>query len=1213
MLLTSGYAFNYTHGQPSKTVQTVTSSAAAWSGKTWTVETTVSYDNSIAASKNCRGYPTAVTVKRTNDSPENESRVQNRSYNSNCQLLTEVAGGATDPTSERLKTSYGYVSGGLLNSVTNDAENGSLADRRTVFGYDTRGYRVTSQTNEIDNQDNVVVTQTWHYQLGLQASRTDPRSQQTVWFYDGFGRLETETVPGSANSSVTYIDCGTCFPNHAAYKVDTVLSGGALSRSFFDSYGRVVGRENLLVDGDYSRQQLTYNARGQLVSEQTPYIGSPTGSTSYVYNDVLGRVTQVTAPAPDGGNAVTHYTYTPLTVAVQDAETHTTTQRTDPLGQLREVAPPLVGVTQYTYRPFGELATVTDPGGSAAIKTWTYDGLGNPETYVDVNSGTWTYDYNVFGELVSQTDDQSPANVITASYDQLGRITQRVEPTLGLLQGNTTTWTYETTSTANGFGLVKNISGPTELSATGFNEYYVYEEPYGRPSRIDTRIENVTHVTDYDYDNSTGELTELTYPASVWGVRHKIIYDYTYGYLDRVQWHDSVNTHDIYDVVDADPLGRPNDIGWGPFGASSHTTAYNYHPASLQLEGIQTSGTGSNDVQDYSYTWDKVGNLETRQDHNQSGLTESFGYDDLNRLIQVDLSTETNPTLVMTYTGNGNILTKTGVTAGAGVYQYGQNGAGPHAVTGISQAATDYNHYSSFHYDANGNMDCRGATTSACSGGDPVSWYAFNKPQQITRGSDSASFVYGPDRSRIKQKRVAGTKTLNIDYAGNHFEREKVDNKIRWRLNVYAYGELIYWIQEYRIQNTCSVTTGSDSYFVLKDHLGSVDQTVHDQGSGSGEQHSYDAFGLRRDVAGWADDADYSQLTTDEQLDRGYTEHEHLDNVRAIHMNGRVQDPIIGRMLSVDPIVGGATPQTHNGYSYVGNNPVSATDPTGLFTTNPHRQGFVDMAFDLISFADLDRAVQAAEEYGVAWRQSLKEGCTPVCTDVDLSKFDWSYIDAIAGAARGIISSSMAVGKYHRDQTYSQNKSRELAAADAEAQRWRNSARDGARNNDATGEIVGYAESAGGALVPIYETSALDFAGGILTNPFHPVGRAFQNGGRIVANNFGYTPATINIRQMGVFSDSFADAAEMWVAGSTMAAGGIVTFGGRAMLTAYGAYSNVSLVNDFRTNGLTPKNATSALFAIHGGIVGRGANSGVVDAISLGLSELNNAIWRNSK
>lgn len=31
--------------------------------------------------------------------------------------------------------------------------------------------------------------------------------------------------------------------------------------------------------------------------------------------------------------------------------------------------------------------------------------------------------------------------------------------------------------------------------------------------------------------------------------------------------------------------------------------------------------------------------------------------------------------------------------------------------------------------------------------------------------------------------------------------------------------------------------------------------------------------------------------------------HEHLDTVGLIHMNGRVQDPILGRFISADPIV----------------------------------------------------------------------------------------------------------------------------------------------------------------------------------------------------------------------------------------------------------------------------------------------------------------------
>ncbi|MDJ0947274.1 MAG: RHS repeat-associated core domain-containing protein, partial [Kiloniellales bacterium] len=64
---------------------------------------------------------------------------------------------------------------------------------------------------------------------------------------------------------------------------------------------------------------------------------------------------------------------------------------------------------------------------------------------------------------------------------------------------------------------------------------------------------------------------------------------------------------------------------------------------------------------------------------------------------------------------------------------------------------------------------------------------------------------------------------------------------------------------------------------------------------------------------------------------RGFTGHEHLDAVGLIHMNGRVYDPVLGRFLSADPFVPSPTAtQSFNRYSYVGNNPLSYTDPTGL-------------------------------------------------------------------------------------------------------------------------------------------------------------------------------------------------------------------------------------------------------------------------------------------
>ncbi len=55
-----------------------------------------------------------------------------------------------------------------------------------------------------------------------------------------------------------------------------------------------------------------------------------------------------------------------------------------------------------------------------------------------------------------------------------------------------------------------------------------------------------------------------------------------------------------------------------------------------------------------------------------------------------------------------------------------------------------------------------------------------------------------------------------------------------------------------------------------------------------------------------------------------------LDSVGLIHMRGRVYDPVIGRFLSVDPLVRDVTAtQSWNGYGYVEGRALSATDPSG--------------------------------------------------------------------------------------------------------------------------------------------------------------------------------------------------------------------------------------------------------------------------------------------
>ena len=59
---------------------------------------------------------------------------------------------------------------------------------------------------------------------------------------------------------------------------------------------------------------------------------------------------------------------------------------------------------------------------------------------------------------------------------------------------------------------------------------------------------------------------------------------------------------------------------------------------------------------------------------------------------------------------------------------------------------------------------------------------------------------------------------------------------------------------------------------------------------------------------------------------------EHLDGLKLVHMNGQVYDLVIGRFLSTDPAYQNlAGSQALNRYSYVLNNPLSYTDPSGYF------------------------------------------------------------------------------------------------------------------------------------------------------------------------------------------------------------------------------------------------------------------------------------------
>jgi RHS repeat-associated protein len=93
----------------------------------------------------------------------------------------------------------------------------------------------------------------------------------------------------------------------------------------------------------------------------------------------------------------------------------------------------------------------------------------------------------------------------------------------------------------------------------------------------------------------------------------------------------------------------------------------------------------------------------------------------------------------------------------------------------------------------------------------------------------------------------------------------------------------------------------------------------------------FGVFGERQDTTNWQTTltaglyAPLNNITT-----RGFTGHEQVDDVGIIHMNGRIYDAKLGRFLQADPIVQAPkNTQNLNRYSYVLNNPLSYTDPSG--------------------------------------------------------------------------------------------------------------------------------------------------------------------------------------------------------------------------------------------------------------------------------------------
>ncbi len=273
----------------------------------------------------------------------------------------------------------------------------------------------------------------------------------------------------------------------------------------------------------------------------------------------------------------------------------------------------------YKYDPFGNLLQ-TNAGG--VITSIQYDLRGRKTQMVDPDLGTWTYRYNALGELIWQCDpvsrglqsvngDCTDAVASRVLYDPLGRVQSRTERDLtskwfydsypaAAPEWNATLQTGLTGDCSKGVGKLCYVSADD-----GYRRLLTYDG-FGRSLETNTLIDSA-YKTSVSYD-SASRVATITYPDGF-----SVTNSYTFGYLSQVKnsatnaslWQRTSVSISSSGTAIQDLLG---DTATG----STLTAASNY-----DVLGRLTSATAGT-VHNLSYSYDTVGNVQTRTNNAQS-------------------------------------------------------------------------------------------------------------------------------------------------------------------------------------------------------------------------------------------------------------------------------------------------------------------------------------------------------------------------------------------------------------------------------------------------------------------------------------------------------------------------------------------------------------------------------------------------------------------
>jgi RHS repeat-associated protein len=835
---------------------------------------------------------TSETVTRTTPN-DSQSRTISYDYNALGQQTQKIV--APGHSTLELTTDFTYNDFGSVNTITDtwpDVQNGmnGVTSRLTTIeeNYASNGERTLVTTNPLLHDTTTV----FEPKFGHTKSVTNANNVVTSYSYDELGRVLDETVSSVGAPTITtqhrYRLCGSvgvCDSESVAnahffsyHKTD----GKAPARVYYDYLGRKVAERATGFVGTAIYRHIEYDAHGNVHRVSEPNGGVASHWTTNTH-DSLRRITRV--DHPDSSRSLINYSGHTKTRTNNLEQTHTEIK--DALGRVAKVFDADSTPIDYTYDAFGSLLTTVVNEDSGTEIIIDYDDLGNRISIDDPDTWLRRYKVNALGLVYEETDALSQVTQMT--FDVAGRMVARRE------HGSSTTNQWEFDTAENGKGMLAAVNG-RDTVGRNYNVDYQYNS-MGLPTHVDTSINGARYLTQYGYDDFVRQ-NQIKYPIGVKSFVVQQSYN-SYGHLETLE--NSATGEVYWQATEADLRGNITHDTLGS-GAGELTRVKSYNLITGAISSISTDNQLES-IQELDFIFDTIGNLTQRTD-TIAGTTENFCYDNLNRITHqaVDTTCVAGTANHFEYNELGNIEYKIDV----GNYDYDRVDAGPHAVTQVTLGSQTIDYI----YDSNGNVTERN--------GHSVEYSVFGKPTHMG-GTHSVDIVYNSDRTRI-ERRDSNTNSTTT-YVQGLFEKVVSPGQTEYK----------YYIGDVAIHTQTDLGGGASSSttdYQLRDHLGSVVAQVSGADGVVIEDLAYSVWGQRLTEEAGSEpvNEEYQPLVSP----RGYTDHEHLDPVGLIHMNGRVYDPMLGRLLSPDIYVQSPyNSQSYNRYSYVFNNPLSYTDPTG--------------------------------------------------------------------------------------------------------------------------------------------------------------------------------------------------------------------------------------------------------------------------------------------